>query len=86
MWPVIKRFVHDLLFSPERATLWFRGIATWIATAAASVVAYPVETIQTWKFRDWLLRWAICSVGALAVMKKAGDKNVAVTKPPDPAP
>jgi hypothetical protein len=82
--PLLKTFFHNLLYSPERATLWFRGIATWAATAAGLVVAYPPETITSWHFKDWALRFAIAGVGGLAVMAKAGDKNQAPPAPPTP--
>jgi hypothetical protein len=85
MIPILKKFIHDLLYSPERATLWFRGIATWLATAAGLVVAYPPETIANWHFKDWVLRFVIAAIGGLAVMAKAGEKNQAAPSAP-PAP
>jgi hypothetical protein len=75
MIPLLKRFFHDLLYSPERATLWFRGVTTWIGVSAGLVVAYPPETIINWKFKDWAMRFVIAGVTAVPMMKKAGDRN-----------
>jgi hypothetical protein len=91
--PVIKRFFHDLLYSPERATLWFRGIFTWLGVSAGLLVAYPPETIAAWHLKDWALRFVIAGVTAIPVMKKAGDKNrsddqvreVVANQPPPPS-
>ncbi len=84
MIPVLARFFHDLFYSAERATLWFRGVCTWIGVAAGLVVAYPPEVISAWNLRDWALRFAIAGVTAIPMMKKAGDKNPA-TPPADPS-
>lgn len=75
MIPLLRRFVHDLLYAPERAVLWFRGVCTWVGISAGLVVAYPPEVISAWHFRDWALRFVIAGVTALPMMKKAGDKN-----------
>ena len=86
MWPIVKRFAYDLIYSPERARLWFRGVATWVATSAGLVVAYPPEVITAWRLRDWALRFLIAGVSGLAVMAKAGDRNPTSTPNPEPKP
>ena len=77
MIPLISNFFHDLLWAPERAVLWFRSLATFAATTAAQVVAYPPEMVAAWGPKDWAVRLGIAAVAGLALAAKAGDKNPA---------
>jgi len=81
MIPLVRKFFHDLLWSPDKAVLWIRGVLTWVAAAAGQVVAYPPEVVAAWGVKDWSIRFAVAAVAGGAVMLRAGDKN-----PPPPPP
>jgi len=78
--PLIGRFFHNLLWSPERAVLWFRSTVGFVAGVAATVVTAPPETIVAWGWKDWAVRLGVGAVLATALASKAGDKNYLTPK------
>jgi hypothetical protein len=69
MIPLMKQFVHDLLYSPERVTLWIRMLwfAVWQAVAQVTATgALPISQ----KYAPWIGLLSVAALGA-----KAGDKN-----------
>lgn len=75
MIPLIRQFFHDLLWSKERVTLWFRSSLGFVFGALAQVVAVPVEVILAWTPREWATRAGIALILAAAFATKAGEKN-----------
>lgn len=75
MIPLIRSFVHELLWSPERVRVWLRGALGWLAVTGAQVVAVPMEQVMAWRAKDWALRFLISGVAGFALLIKAGDKN-----------
>lgn len=75
MIPLIRSFVHELLWSPERARVWLRALLGWGATAAAQVVAAPASEVAAWTAKDWAVRLGIAGILGFALLLKAGDKN-----------
>ena len=78
MIPLIKEFLHNLLYSRERATLWLRG--TWFTAWQL------VSVLATQGMLGPIQKWApvISAVSGLALFAKAGDRNV--TPPVDDLP
>ena len=69
MIPLIRQFFHDLLWSPERMTLWLRGawFAIWQAMGVAIAQnALPIPA----KYAPW-----VAMISAAALLAKAGDRN-----------
>ncbi len=77
MIPLLKSFVHDLLYSEERVTLWARGFLTWLGLVGALVVAKGEAALTDWR------TWGVAAIGGAAVLFKAGDKNKPLA-PPNP--
>ena len=75
MIPIIKTFLSELLWSPERARLWARGFLAWAAAVAAQLVTSTPEQILAWTARQWAVHLAVAGLAGLAVMVKAGEQN-----------
>lgn len=78
MIPLLRRLaagLKDLLWNEAKARAWARAFLLWASTAAATVVAYPIEVVVTWGLRDWAIRLAIAGVAGLAGLVVAGQRN-----------
>jgi len=81
MIPLLKNFWHELMYSPERVRVWFRGFLGWAAAAGAQVVTAGPEAVMTWTAKDWTIRMLVAGVAGFALLLKAGEKN-APSAPP----
>lgn len=52
-----------------------RGFLLWGGGMAVSVLAYPIELVQTWTPREWAYRVAAAGALGFAGMITAGQKN-----------
>jgi hypothetical protein len=64
-----------MLYDEMAAARWWRGFLLWFAGMALSILAFPVEVVQTWGPRDWAYRAAVAGVMGAAGMITAGQKN-----------
>ena len=53
MIPLIKSYLHDLLYSPERAKLMLRSGATFAALMGVQLVMVPVDQMLAWTAKEW---------------------------------
>jgi hypothetical protein len=75
MIPLVKQFFRDLLFSPERVTLWARGFLGWAGTVIGIVAAQGTAAMWTWK------PWVAGALVGAGMLFKAGDKNLKAPMP-----
>ena len=70
MIPMLKQFFHDLLWSPERATLWIRGSIMLVSQVLAVLTTRSDLPVPP-EWAPW-----ISTIGlVIAVLVKAGEKN-----------
>ena len=75
MITLLKKFWRKILYDEMAVARWGRGFLLWLAGMAMSVLAYPIEVVQTWGARDWAYRCAAAGVMGVAGMITAGQKN-----------
>ena len=75
MLTLIRTFLHDLLFSAERARLLLRSAIHFCALVAIKLAAVPSEVLAAWTARQWALHTGIAAAGSVAMAIKAGDRN-----------
>lgn len=85
MIPLIQKFVHELLYSPEAARVWLRGFLGWASMTLAQVVAAGPDVVAHWTLKDWALRIVVSGIAGFALLVKAGEKNAA-PQPPGSSP
>ena len=75
MIPLLTGIWKKILYDEMAVARWSRGFLLWLGGMAVSVLAYPIELVQTWGPRDWAYR--IGAAGALGVagIITAGQKN-----------
>jgi hypothetical protein len=76
MIPMIKHFMHSLLFDELAAKRLMRGFFLWAGGMVIAITAYPLEVVQTWDFYDWTARLAGAAVLGAGGMVTAGQKNM----------
>jgi hypothetical protein len=74
MIPLFREFLHNLLYSEEKVTLWLRSLWFGGMTAVSAATAQGVLPVAP----KWA--WVPAVASSLALLAKAGDKN----KPPTP--
>ena len=70
-----KKFWKKLLYDELAAARWGRGFLLWVGGMAVSVLAYPIELVQTWGPRDWAYRIGAAGALGFAGIITAGQKN-----------
>ena len=79
MIPLFRNVFKKILYDEMAAARWGRGFLLWVGGMAVSVLAYPIELVQTWGPRDWVYRVGAAAALGMAGMITAGQKNL----PPD---
>ena len=63
------------LYDEMAVKRWGRGFLLWAGGMATSVLAFPIEVVQTWGPRDWAYRVAAAGALGIAGLVTAGQKN-----------
>ena len=75
MIPFLKKLWMKFFFDEMAAARLMRGFLLWASGMGVSVLAYPIEVVQTWQVKDWAYRCAVAGVMGVAGMVTAGQKN-----------
>lgn len=75
MITLLKKLWVKILYDEMAIARWGRGVLLWVAGMGISVLAYPIEVVQTWNLRDWGYRLVVAGVMGGAGMVTAGQKN-----------
>ena len=75
MITLLKKLWKKMLYDEMAAARWIRGILLWASGMAISILAFPIEVVQTWGLRDWAYRAGVAGAMGAAGMITAGQKN-----------
>ena len=75
MITMLSKLWKRILYDEMAAARWGRGFLLWLASMSVSVLAFPIEVVQTWGVRDWMYRLAAAGVMGAAGLVTAGQRN-----------
>lgn len=75
MITLLKKLWSKILYDEMAVARWGRGMLLWLGGMAVSVLAYPIEVVQTWTVREWTYRIGAAAALGFAGLVTAGQKN-----------